>query len=112
MAEHLFSYGTLQELEVQLAIFGRGLQGEPDALAGYRATVTPTSDEKFVAATGRTHNRTLEFTGEASDFVAGTLFVVTRAELDKADRYEPHDYERRSVELRSGRHAWVYLKQN
>lgn len=110
MTEHLFSYGTLQELEVQLAIFGRRLQGKPDALAGYRIIMTQTSDEEFVAATGRTHHRTLEFTGDASDFVPGTTLVVTQAELEKADEYEPRDYQRRRVELRSARQAWVYLK--
>jgi hypothetical protein len=32
----LFSYGTLQRDEVQLSSFGRLLDGEDDAMVGYR----------------------------------------------------------------------------
>ena len=32
----LFSYGTLRLAEVQRALFGRLVQGEPDAMPGYR----------------------------------------------------------------------------
>jgi hypothetical protein len=31
----LFSYGTLQQPDVQRATFGRLLRGEPDALVGF-----------------------------------------------------------------------------
>ena len=35
----LFSYGTLQQDEVQLATFGRLLEGRKDALPGYATTL-------------------------------------------------------------------------
>ena len=38
-SEELFTYGTLQLEEVQLATFGRVLEGRPDALVGYRLEI-------------------------------------------------------------------------
>ena len=46
MTELLFSYGTLQQPEVQLATFGRELTGHRDAIVGYDldyVTITCTS---------------------------------------------------------------------
>ena len=73
--ESLFSYGTLQDEEVQLSTFGRTLVGERDALSAY---------------TQRTFGPYLniEFTGETADSVEGTRFKVTSAELEEADIYE------------------------
>lgn len=34
--ERLFSYGTLQQENVQIATFGRLLNGAPDALVGFK----------------------------------------------------------------------------
>src|SRR5689334_5312839 len=39
-AELLFAYGTLQQEAVQLATFGRRLEGVEDALPGYRLRIT------------------------------------------------------------------------
>ena len=108
--EKLFSYGTLQTEAVQLAIFGRGLEGKPDMLIEYRVMMSATTDQDFVKKTGAVHHRNLQFTGVASDIVEGTVLTVTRKELDLADTYEPIDYERISVKLNSGSDAWVYLK--
>lgn len=110
--EYLFSYGTLQNEAVQLAAFGRTLDGKRDALAGYRLAMAETQDQAFIATTGATHHRNLEFTGNASDFAEGTVFSVTKRELEQADDYEPFDYKRTLVELQSGLHAWVYLSVN
>ena len=41
----LFSYGTLQQEDVQLATFGRRLTGVSDALVGYRELVQITLAE-------------------------------------------------------------------
>ena len=107
--DRLFSYGTLQIDSVQLSIFGRKLDGSPDALVGYRLRMIQITDQEFVATSGAEYHRNLEFTGSASDFVEGTVFAVTQHELEQADGYEPDGYERVRVTLRSGTEAWVYL---
>jgi hypothetical protein len=108
-SESLFSYGTLQTEAVQLATFGRRLEGKPDVLVGYSLTMIQIEDQNFVSLSGATHHRNIQFTGIASDFVEGMVFTVTTKELEKADAYEPADYKRILVQLRSGRNAWVYL---
>lgn len=107
--ENLFSYGTLQTEAVQLATFGRSLAGQPDMLVGYSLTMMRIEDQNFVAISGTAHHRNLQFTGSASDLVAGTVFTVTRKELAQADAYEPAGYQRVLASLRSGMKAWVYL---
>ena len=106
--ENLFSYGTLQTEAVQLATFGRRLEGKTDILAGYSLTMIQVQDQSFVAMSGATH-RNIQFTGSESDLVEGTVFTVTQKELEQADAYEPADYKRALVQLRSGMKAWVYL---
>jgi hypothetical protein len=107
--ENLFSYGTLCQEEVQLATFGRRLEGRPDALDGYVLKMTQIRDQSFAAKNGA-HQRTLQFTGITSDGVEGVAFPITSYELEQADDYEPDDYERVLVQLRSGLKAWIYLQ--
>ena len=107
--EHLFSYGTLQEEAVQLATFGRRLEGEPDTLVGYRMRMTRIEDQNFVALSGAEYHRAIRFTGVASDFVEGTVLTMTGRELAQADAYEPAGYQRVLVRLSSGISAWVYV---
>ena len=107
--ERLFSYGTLQTESVQLSTFGRKLDGTPDALAGYRLQMIQITDPDFVIASGAEFHRNLEFTGNTSDIVEGTVLSVTQHELEQADAYEPDGYKRVQVKLRSGTEAWVYL---
>lgn len=107
--ESLFAYGTLQSEAVQLATFGRRLEGQRDALVGYSIVMIEIDDQDFVATSGTAHHRNLRFTGAASDVVEGTRLAITKAELDLADSYEPSGYERIEVELRSGSTAWVYM---
>ena len=45
----LFSYGTLQEDSVQLAIFGRRLEGQRDALVGFECSPIEIENLQFVA---------------------------------------------------------------
>jgi Gamma-glutamyl cyclotransferase, AIG2-like len=108
--EHLFAYGTLQTEAVQLAIFGRRLDGTKDALVGYRLEIVRIDDEDFVAASGAADHRNIEFTGDPTDSVEGTVFNVSSSELKQADAYEPAGYKRVLVQSRSGRHVWVYLQ--
>lgn len=107
--ERLFSYGTLRLEQVQLATFGRKLDGEPDALLGYRLTMITIDDEDFVAKSGTANQRNLQFTGDMSDFVEGMVVSLTQKELEQADEYEPNGYERTLVQLKSGTKAWVYI---
>src|ERR1043165_6879544 len=98
--EKLFSYGTLQSEDVQLATFGRRLQGQQDTLVGYRLTAIRIEDEQFVAKSGSADHRNLQFTGNASDSIEGMAFEVTGKELEQADAYEPDGYERVRVTLK------------
>jgi gamma-glutamylcyclotransferase (GGCT)/AIG2-like uncharacterized protein YtfP len=107
--EYLFAYGTLQNEDVQRATFGRRLEGQSDALVGYRLVMVEIADQEFVQSSGTAQHRNLQYTGRASDFVAGTAFAVSRQELEQADEYEPTDYQRVQVKLRSGTKAWVYV---
>ena len=110
MSEYLFSYGTLQDEAVQLATFGRRLDGRPDILVRYKVTMIPIRDQEVTIATGESHYRNIEFTGNEADVVKGTVFKVSQKELDLADQYESSaEYERVSVELNPGTTAWVYL---
>jgi len=106
--ELLFSYGTLQLREVQLATFGRSVEGQPDALAGYRMEMIRIHEEGFSPPEGELH-RIIHFTGLDSDRVPGTLLTVTTAEIEQADAYEPPGYTRALVQTVSGVKAWAYV---
>jgi gamma-glutamylcyclotransferase (GGCT)/AIG2-like uncharacterized protein YtfP len=106
----LFSYGTLRQENVQLASFGRLLAGTPDALPGYACRTIEIIDPDVVAKSGMKFHPMVVESGNPSDEVPGTLFLITEAELAAADAYEVSDYKRIEVSLRSGRRAWVYVK--
>ena len=105
----LFSYGTLQLQGVQIATFGRELAGEPDALPGFVRDMVEIKDPDVVATSGETHHPIVRPSANAKDFVSGTVFAISPAELEAADRYEVDDYVRIAVTLRSGTAAWVYV---
>lgn len=107
---HLFSYGTLQLEEVQLASFGRKLEGSADALPGYRQTMLEITDPAVLATSGEKFHPIVTPSGEPADAVPGQVFRITAAELAAADAYEVADYQRIEVTLRSGIRAWVYVK--
>lgn len=108
-SEHLFSYGTLQLEAVQLATFGRKLEGRADAMPGYSLTMLKIDDPQVVATSGQTHHPVVAYSGKAGDKVAGTVFALTLEELRHADAYEVSDYRRDRVLLDSGLEAWVYV---
>jgi len=107
--ENLFSYGTLQLEQVQLATFGRKLVGRPDEMPGYAMTMLRIDDPEVVATSGKTHHPVVTYTGNVSDKVSGTVFAITAEELQHADRYEVAAYRRDCVRLASGVSAWVYV---
>jgi gamma-glutamylcyclotransferase (GGCT)/AIG2-like uncharacterized protein YtfP len=105
----LFSYGTLQQDDVQLATFGRTLHGQRDELPGFTTARVPITDPATVAALGRTHHDNVVRAGSDSH-VAGTVFDITDDELARADEYEArYDYVRIKATLASGIAAWVYV---
>jgi hypothetical protein len=105
----LFSYGTLQLVEVQLSTLGRRLEGRRDELVGFETSRIPIEDPEVVAATGNTHHANVIPTEKADRRVPGMVFEVTEAELERTDRYEAQfSYERASARLASGGEAWVY----
>lgn len=104
----LFSYGTLQQTEVQLANFGRVLSGRQDSLLGYRVGEIKITDERVLRESGKAMHPILRFTGKMHDEVAGTVFEITDAELAQADDYEVSDYVRTKATLKSGIECWIY----
>lgn len=105
----LFSYGTLQQANVQLASFGRELTGEPDSLVGYEQSLIAIDDPEVVRSSGKTHHPIINYTGNATDRIPGTVFELSTQELEQADRYEVSAYKRVAAPLSSGRTAWVYV---
>lgn len=95
----LFSYGTLQQHDVQMSTFGRLLQGQPDELVGFEQSLLRMDD---------THYPIVKFNGRPDSRVKGTVFEISESELANADEYEPAPYERISAQLASGKRAWVY----
>ena len=108
MTEALFSYGTLQQREVQLANYGRELDGDPGALTGYRIEELHIGNPDVVAISGKAIHRIARHTGDPADRIEGTVFELTEAELTATDDYEVEPYRRIEVLLESGRTAWVY----
>ncbi len=109
MTQLLFSYGTLQQREVQLATFGRELHGTADQLVGFHQSMVKIDDPDVIKTSGKSHHPIVKQTDLLENRVAGTVFEVTEEELAHADEYEVSDYKRISAPLSSGRTAWVYV---
>jgi hypothetical protein len=106
----LFSYGTLQEPDVQLATFGRTVRGQPDALPGFERSLVKIEGSVLPTMAGGTHHANVIRSTAADSYVNGTVLEVTDEELAAADSFEaPAKYERMEVRLASGKRAWVYL---
>ena len=98
----LFSYGTLQQHDVQMSTFGRRLVGRPDALPGFQI------DEVKVDGI----HANVKSTDRVGGSVTGTCLEITDEELLAADVFEAQfSYARLPVTLGSGQHAWVYVHQ-
>jgi hypothetical protein len=105
----LFSYGSLQQENVQLSTFGRLLHGHGDELVGFEQSSITIEDPHVVATSGKTHHTIVKFNGRNDSRVPGTVFEITDEELANADRYEVAAYKRVAVLLASGKQAWVYV---
>jgi len=104
----LFSYGTLQQPNVQLATFGRLLEGRPDALPGFVLAPLTISDPTVIATSGLSVHTIACPTGDPADRIPGVVFSITPAELAAADAYEV-DAARIEVGLASGAKAFAYV---
>ncbi|WP_159011583.1 gamma-glutamylcyclotransferase family protein [Bradyrhizobium sp. S69] len=106
----LFSYGTLQQDEVQLSSFGRLLDGQEDAMVGYRQSLVEITEPEVIRTSGKRFHPIVEASDNPGDEVKGKVFRITDTELKAADDYEVADYKRIQVLLRSGNSAWVYVR--
>ena len=107
--ESLFSYGTLQQKNVQLKNFGRILDGFKDVLQKYILKEIEITDESVLKISNERFHPILFFTNNEKDEVHGTIFKITSSELLKADDYEVDDYERIEATLKSGIKSWIYV---
>lgn len=105
----LFSYGTLQQRDVQLANYGRELSGLADTLTGYRLEPLAIRDPEVVRISGKAVHTIARASGDPADRISGTVFSLTEQELAATDAYEVAVYGRVEVTLESGRTAWVYV---
>src|SRR5262245_37502647 len=98
----LFSYGTLQNVDVQMSTFGRKLVGRPDSLPGFQV-----DDVKIDGI-----HTNVKPADHPDSRVSGTHFEVTDEELARADAFETQfSYGRIAVTLASGSRAWLYVHQ-
>ena len=109
MAVFLFSYGTLQQPEVQLANYGRLLDGRLDALGGYRLKPLEISDPHVIKVSGNAVHTIACPSGSPKDRIEGMVFEINQEELEATDAYEIDAYGRVEVTLESGRKAWAYI---
>lgn len=105
----LFSYGTLQQPDVQLDTFGRLIPSEDDVLPGFTVDYAEIEDHRVVDLSGVSVHPIVRATGNPLDKVVGKALWVTEAELEASDEYEVALYRRASATLASGREAWVYV---
>ncbi|HKO00545.1 MAG TPA: gamma-glutamylcyclotransferase family protein [Thermoanaerobaculia bacterium] len=109
----LFSYGTLQDPQVQLSTVARLLHGDRDELVGYERSTVPIEDPEVVARLGRTHHANVTLNGNDDSRVAGTALHVTDDELARFDEFEAaFFYERITARLASGRETFVYVSRD
>lgn len=111
MKENLFSYGTFQEEEVQLKLFGRRLTGSSDFLRDFRLSTIEICDQAFLVRNRARSYMTLVPTGICGDFVEGMVFEISEDELLLADAFEPDSFMRMKIVLRSGTIAWAYVSR-
>ena len=107
--ENLFSYGTLQQENVQLENYGRILEGSDDILQNYCLEEIKITDESVIRKSKKKFHPIIYYTGNKTDEVRGKVFKIIPNELIKTDSYEVYDYNRIEVILKSGIKSWVYI---
>lgn len=111
-SEKLFSYGTLRFDAVQIANFGRLLEGRDDILSGFELSMIEITHPEVIATSGVNKHPIIAYTGNNNNMVNGMVFNVSKEELEQADQYEVEEYKRVNVQLTSGVNAWVYVNKD
>jgi len=106
----LFSYGTLQQEEVQLSTFGRRLKGTPDNLIGFIIAEVKIEDQDVISKSGKEFHPIAKMIDSTHNRIPGTVFEITDDELIHSDQYEVDAYKRVKTTLESGKIAWVYVE--
>lgn len=106
----LFSYGTLNQPNVQISTFGRLLEGEDDAVTGFELQDLEIYDFDVISKSGKNTHQILVESQDILNQVNGKLYSLSLDELRQADNYEVEDYKRQEIILKSGKKAWVYIK--
>ena len=106
----LFSYGTLQDPKVQLATYGRLVEGVPDALRGYVLVKLVIDDHHVVSLSGKDVHTIARHSGNPEDRIPGAVLFLSEKEMSSSDDYEVDAYARTDVTLESGRRAFVYVE--
>ena len=78
--EKLFSYGTLQNIEVQLETFGRELTGNEDHLVGYRLELVEITDPAVLEISGERQHPIALATCDVRDSIKGMVFEISAEE--------------------------------
>ncbi|KZN65056.1 gamma-glutamylcyclotransferase family protein [Pseudoalteromonas luteoviolacea] len=107
----LFSYGTLQQTQVQIDTFGRELEGFSDKLIGFELGEVEITDEQVIKSSGKRFHPILKRTSNTESTVSGTVFMLTDDELKHADNYEADCYQRIKAPLVSGKTCWIYAQK-
>ena len=100
----VFSYGTLQDPEVQKELYNRVLEGQPDRISGYVLESINLPDSSFNYIT----YPIAKPTGNPQDSIEGFVFYLSEHELKITDTYESEAYERFKIKLDSGIEAIMY----
>lgn len=100
----VFSYGTLQDPEVQKELYNRVLEGQPDRISGYvlESINLPDSSFNYISYS------MAKLTGNPQDSIEGFVFYLSEHELKITDTYESEAYERFKIKLDSGIEAIMY----
>lgn len=96
--EYLFTYGTLQDKEVQQMVFSRILSGRKDHLKEH------TISKKLVGGL----YPSVQASPKSVKGVPGIVYIISKDELRRVDIYEGDAYYRKKAMLHSGIEAWVY----
>ncbi len=110
--ERLFTFGTLQDPDIQRAVFGTVIEGTKDVLEGYIIDHIEYREQDDNLLSGPRRYLAIEPSENSSEFIPGIVIELTEDQLDRADAYEGPAYARIKVVLASGRMSWVYVKKN
>lgn len=90
----LFSYGTLAQVQVQRATFGRELDMRPDAVLGFELPVLQVTDRDVIGLGGRDRHPILRTSDSSQAAVGDMTLTLTDEELAAAEKHEVADYVR------------------